>query len=850
MSETEFKIEVRPKIPEKLAGIEKFTDDLMYSWDRGIRGLFYRLDPKLWEEVNHNPKVFLRRVSQAVLNAAAEDHVFIQEFNRVITAYATYHEKSIHPYIENVIDPNTDLIAYFCTEYGFHESFPIYSGGLGILAGDHCKAASDLSLPFIAIGLLYRHGYFTQTIDGEGSQIAHFQTVDFDDLLISPARDQQGKELRTSVNIDNREVSLKIWKAKAGHILLYLLDTDIAENTETDRAITMQLYGGDKEARIQQEIVLGIGGVRALRVLGLKPNVWHINEGHAAFQIIERCSEYVKQGLDFNSALELVAAGTVFTTHTPVAAGHDIFDIEQIKCHFEPYIKSLEIDLDEFLSLGHSPGGGGGFNMTDLAFRGSRFHNGVSKIHGDVASAMEGYIWPQIPHSENPIRHVTNGVHVPTFLAREWVSLFDMRFREWRNELLNNSYWRCIDSIPDHRFWSLRQELKAEMMNSVCQQTISRFERSGHSGAMINRLTHFTSQPESNVLVLGFARRFATYKRATLLLADYDRLVRLLNDPKRPVMIIYAGKAHPNDIPGQELIRTIHEYSLRPELVGKIILLEGYDIALARKLVTGVDVWVNTPEYPMEASGTSGEKAAINGVINLSVLDGWWGEAYNGENGWAIHPHAENFNHEHRNREEASDLMNLIENEIIPMYFDHGNQGYSARWVKMSKASMESCIPRFNSQRMVVDYVNGFYISARDQSRRLSENACQPAKQLAAWKHLVHKKWDQVSIQRIDDFKEVIQHGDILPIKISAYLNGLSYEDVSVECLVGKRNGNKNFEVYDQLLFNYIEQQGENFIFQLDLEPMKPGLNFYKLRIFPHHALLSHRFELGCMIWI
>jgi len=850
MSETIFKLEVRPTIPKALAGLQELASDLLYSWDRGVRGLFYRLDDELWESCNHNPKVFLRRVAQTKLDDAAENNLFMEEYNRVMSVYQAYHNKVINPNIAECLDVENDLVAYFCAEFGLHESFPIYSGGLGILAGDHCKAASDLGLPFVAIGLLYRQGYFKQTIDGCGNQEAHYRSIDFDDLLVTPATNNKGDEVYVSVPLDKREVRLKVWVARAGHIQLYLLDSDLADNAVEDRSITFQLYGGDKNTRIQQEIVLGIGGVRALRALGIQPTVWHINEGHAAFQILERCREYVAQGMDFNSAMELVAGATVFTSHTPVPAGHDIFEGESINHHFTEYSKALGISLNEFHHLGASPSNHGSFNMTVLALHGSRFHNGVSRIHGGVASSMEGYVWPQIPPEENPFSYVTNGVHVPTFLAREWVILFDMRFSQWRNELLNQDYWQCIDTIPDHRFWSLRQELKTQMLGYVNRRTVKRFQRAGYSEAIIKRLTQYTSDPDRNVLVVGFARRFATYKRATLLFSDAERLARILNDPERPVVLMFAGKAHPADIPGQDLIRTLHEFSQRPEFMGKIILLEGYDMALARKLVTGVDVWLNTPEYPLEASGTSGEKAAINGVINLSVLDGWWGEGYDGKNGWPIYPHANQENSELSNQEEAADLFDLMENEIVPMYYDTGSQGYSTDWVQISKASMKSCIPRFNSQRMVVDYVKHFYGKARDQFNRLSPQDGQPAKELAAWKVHIHQNWEHVSIQCNGDYQEQVQQGDALPLQVSAKLNGLSAGDVAVECLVGCLGEDGKFSVREQLLFEHVDKQGGQDIFELKLQPTAAGLNHYKIRMYPSHPLLSHRLELGYMIWV
>jgi len=851
MKPSKFKIEVRPRIPEEMAGIEEMANDLLYSWDRGVRGLFYRLDPQLWESCKHNPKVFLRRVSQKVLEEAADDHVFMEEFTRVQSVYRSYHEKPLHEHFNGHLEIGKDLIAYFCAEFGLHESFPIYSGGLGILAGDHCKAASDMRLPFIGIGLLYRQGYFTQTIDGSGQQMAHYHSIDFDDLLIEHAKDDDGNQIVVSIDLADREVRLSVWEAKAGHIKLYLLDSDREENHKDDRSITFQLYGGDSTTRITQEIVLGIGGVRALRALGLKPTVWHINEGHAAFQIVERCRELVEEGMDFDSALELVAAGTVYTTHTPVPAGHDIFEPALMSRYFTGFVKKLNCPMEHFLELGITPSNHGSFNMTALALRGSRFHNGVSRIHGGIASEMESYVWPQIPADENPIGYVTNGVHIPTFMAREWVNLFDMRFREWRNKFTDQDYWSYrLDEIPDHRFWSLRQELKTQMMEAVSHVTLRRFHRTGYSEAMIRRITQFVSKPERNPLVIGFARRFATYKRATLLFRNPDRLSRLLNNPERPVILIFAGKAHPNDIPGQDLIRAIHDYSLKPEFIGKIILLEGYDIALARKLVMGVDVWLNTPEYPLEASGTSGQKASLNGVVNLSVLDGWWGEGYNGKNGWAIHPHAVTHEIGSHDAEEAFDLFNILENDIVPMYFNTGMHGYSKDWVKVSKESMKSCIPRFNSQRMVSDYVTKYYLPARDQAKLFEEDDCQLAKSLAEWKKKINAHWAGVSIKVAGEYGECIMDGDNLPVQVDANLNGLSENDVAVECLIGVESQTGNFLVHDRFRFNFVKTDGKYHQFELLLKPPMPGLSYYKLRIYPYHKALSHPFETGKMIWV
>ena len=852
MSGTRFSLEVQPHIPAALKQLEDLANDLFYSWDRQVRRLFTRLDQDLWGTSGHNPKTFLRRVSQERLEEAAEDRVFMEDYQRVLAAYDTYHQQSMPDGINKHIDADEDLIAYFCAEFGFHESLPIYSGGLGILAGDHCKAASDLCLPFVGVGILYRQGYFNQTIDEHGTQISHYSPSDFYDLPVTQSLDKEGHPLEIEIDFPGRKVYLHVWCAKAGHIRVYLLDSDLDKNQEHDRIITHQLYGGDRNIRIQQEIVLGIGGVRALRALGIKPTVWHINEGHSAFQILERCREGTLKGFDFACALEVIAAGTVFTTHTPVAAGHDIFDHELITGYFSNYIKALGIDMQQFLQLGATPENHSTFNQTALALRGSRFHNGVSRIHGTVASEMEHYIWPDVPYRENPIRYVTNGVHLQTFLAREWSNLYDMRFgRAWRDELLNEDYWDRVDEIPDHSYWSLRQSLKTELFENVTYRALHQCRRNGCSEVLMDRLTQHVSSGESDILTVGFARRFATYKRATLLFSDPERLSRILKNPERPVLLIFAGKAHPSDVPGQQLIRTIHEFSLLPEFIGHILLLEGYDLALGRKLVTGVDVWLNTPEYPLEASGTSGQKAGMNGVINLSVLDGWWAEGYNGENGWAITPHEPHFEADYRNHEEASELLDLLERKVAPLYYDRNNQGYSEGWVKKSKASMKSCIPNYNSQRMVRDYITNFYAPASRQNRKLCADDYKGARELAAWKAKVNSAWQGVSMRRIDNSRSWLMSGDSLKIEVAVDLGELTADDVVLECIIGTRSDQSSFVEREHISLKPAgkTEQGEA-VFSIDLLPPLSGLQFYKLRLYPSHPLLSHPFETGHIIWL
>jgi len=826
------------------------ANDLMYSWDRSIRSLFHRLDRELWDACGHNPKLFLRRVSQARLDEAAEDRSYLEDYRKVLSGYDSYREHRGRPEFTELFDSEQDLIAYFCLEFGLHESFPIYSGGLGILAGDHCKAASDVGLPFVAIGLLYQMGYFTQTIDGHGhQQVSHTRSHPHD-LPVVPTLTESGEHLTLEIEFPGRILKVRVWTARAGHITLYLLDTNLPENSPEDRAITHQLYGGDREMRLQQELVLGVGGVRALRALGLRPTVWHINEGHAAFQILERCKFRMEEGLDIYAALELVAAGTVFTTHTPVPAGHDIFERHMVERYLADAVRALGVDFEQVYQLGLNSGNG--FNMTCLALRGSRYHNGVSRIHGSVAAQMEAALWPQIPYRENPITHITNGVHLQTFLAREWVSLFDLRFDDWRNELLNEQYWERLEEIPDYHYWSVHKGLKQQLLKEVHRGVTRQQRRNGTSDAVIQHMVRLVdgSHDEEDVLVMGFARRFATYKRALMLFADPGRLARLLNDPQRPVVIVFAGKAHPHDEPGQQLIRQIHDFSMHPDFIGKILLLEGYDMALARLMVTGVDVWLNTPEYPLEASGTSGQKAGLNGAVNLSVLDGWWGEGYNGHNGWGITPRDSRFDHDQRNQEEANDLLNIIEHEVLPTYFRRDGGGYSEDWVALSKASMKSTIPRFNAQRMLRDYVQKLYWPARQQRLRLEANGAQLARDLADWKHRVRNAWGGVSMELMLMPPAHLYHEDKIVLQVRAELNGLQASDVKLECLLGRTDSDGEFQVMQKAELPATGGEERYTHFEIELEPEIAGMQYYKLRMYPYNEALCHPFEMGCMIWI
>ncbi len=846
-----YPLEVRPQLPAALSRLNQLADNLFYSWDRRVRGLFFRMDPALWKRCGHNPTVFLRRVSQARLDQLAADRDFLLQYQDALAAFDAYLEPGPDRPGNAIpgLDPGRDLIAYFCMEYGLHESLQLYSGGLGILAGDHCKAASDLDLPFVAVGLMYRQGYFVQTIDRDGAQQMHYRPVNLDDLAVHPVCDAAGAPLRISVDFPERQVVAAIWKADVGRVRLYLLDTELPENRPEDRGITYQLYGGDRSVRIAQEIILGIGGVRALRALGLNPTVWHINEGHAAFLILERCRELVIGGLRFDAALEAVASATVFTTHTAVPAGHDLFPHALATHHLGTLAAEMGISEARLLALGVSPQGADMFNMTALALRGSRQQNAVSAVHRHVAAEMEAHVWPDVSPVESPLRSVSNGVHIPTFLAREWVAMFDGRCPDWRQHLNDDGFWReTIEAIPNHRYWSLVQSLKSEMLDDLAPYLLAQYERNNFSRGRINAMLETFSSENTRPLILGFARRFATYKRALLIFQDLQRLARLLQDAERPVIMLFAGKAHPQDMPGQTLIRRVHEFASREPFLNRVFLIEGHDIALSRKLVTGVDVWLNTPEFPMEASGTSGQKAAINGGVNLSILDGWWREGFDGRNGWGIEPHGTDLPPEERDRVEAQELLDLLEYEIIPEYFDLGPGGYPPAWVARCKRSMWTVLPRFNAERMVMDYAERMYVPAARQGRLLTAGEGRGAEELAQWKARVSEAWSGVALDWSEPPPSVVSGGRQVCLRVAARLNGLTTDDVVVECLL-QEDGTDPGSLHRHR-FSCTGGEDGAHQFALDLPPPDSGLFRMQIRMYPFHPQLLHRFEMGRMTWL
>ncbi|HEX7052562.1 MAG TPA: alpha-glucan family phosphorylase [Burkholderiales bacterium] len=841
---TRYTLEVNPKIPKRLERLEELAGNLWYSWDRATRALFARLNPPLWDAVGHSPKAMLKRIDEQRLLDAASDPAFLDSLTRVLAAFDAYHAEPPFKQNSGGFRPD-DLVAYFCAEFGLHESLPLYSGGLGILAGDHCKAASDFHLPFVAVGLLYRQGYFVQTIDAEGKQRAEYHDSEFSDLPIRPVL-KDGRELTIELPFPGRRLVCKVWEARIGHVRLYLLDTDLAENSERDRAITYRLYGGDRTTRLEQELVLGVGGVKALAAIGLRPTVWHINEGHAAFMILERLRALVAEGQPADVALEAVAASTIFTTHTPVPAGHDQFNDATVL----PYLKSCFPDI-ETMSLARPPSGGD-FNMTALAIRGSRYQNGVSRIHGRVSQTMLKDYWPGVSPEENPVGYITNGVHVTTFLAPEWSEVLD-RFLGvgWMHRLGYPGIWEKIRDIPDHIFWSVRQDIKARLLHMIRHRVTLHQTRNHASESHIERLLRYCDPAKPNVLTIGFGRRFATYKRATLLFNDLDQFRRIIGDKDRPVVFLFAGKAHPADEPGQELIRQLVHMSGQEEFQGRLLFLEGYDLHIARRLVSGVDVWLNNPVHPLEASGTSGMKAGMNGVINLSILDGWWDEGYDGENGWAIKPASPHLDQHRRDREEARTLYELLIDRVIPLYYKRSEGGYSAQWIHMAKRSMASLLPKYDASRMLGEYVSKYYLPASRQGRRYAAEGYAGARSIAQWKARVRAAWPGVSARRLDTPRTRIEFGETIPVEVAVALNGLEPSDVTVELLLSREGRDPQAVQHVHTLVPAGPlPEGREHRYRLELKPGLSGRLDYRIRIYPKHELLTHPFEPGLTAWV
>jgi starch phosphorylase len=844
------KVSVFPSLPDRITRLHELAYNLWWSWETEAQALYASIDAALWEETNHNPVKFLRSVDQERLNEAANDSTFLAAYDKVLASFDAYMSPDAETWFKrDHAGKKGQVIAYFSAEFGLHEALPIYSGGLGVLSGDHCKAASDLDLPFIGVGFLYPQGYFIQHIDDNGMQQAIYEKVDFAEVPATPALGADGSEVLISVDLPGRTVYAKVWKIQVGRIPIYLMDTDVERNAHQDRELSARLYGGDREMRISQEIVLGIGGVRAVRALGYSPAVWHMNEGHSAFLGLERVREKVQgEGLNFNQAVEAVRANSLFTTHTPVPAGNDTFGFELVEKFFWQYWGQLGINRDRFINFARQElDWGPQYSMTVLAIRLSAYHNGVSKLHGQVSRRMWEFLWPDTPSEQVPIGHVTNGVHTKTWMVQEVKDLYAKHLpSDWREEVDDPATWSDVDAIPDEELWATHVARKHKLVDFVRNRVRQQYLRHGEGPQRINAVD---SLLDPDALTIGFARRFATYKRATLIFWDEERLLAMLNDPQRPLQIVFSGKAHPADEPGKALIQRIFHLSQQPEFAGKIIFVENYDMNIARHLISGVDVWLNNPRRPHEASGTSGEKAAASGVPNLSVLDGWWVEGYNGENGWAIGEERAYKDAETQDEADALSLYRILEDEIIPTYYDRGADGIPHGWVQIMKNSITSCAPEFSMSRMVKDYVNLYYLPAASTGVRYQAGDYTVAKEMAAWKGQIRQRWTNVGIEPRERADMQMAVGQSLELGAQVWLGGLPEEQVAVEIVYGQLDEEGAMIEPSVSAMAEIGHQDAAALYTGSLSAQNSGQIAVGIRTRPTHKDLIHPYELGLSKW-
>ena len=860
------RITVPSVIPTRLARLSDIAGNLWWTWNCEVVEMFSAIDSTLWTDTGANPLAFLQKVDSSRLEALSKDQDFLDMYDNVVTRFDEYMSNTDTWFSNTYPDKKEHMIAYFSAEYGLNETLPIYSGGLGVLSGDHCKSASDLGIPFTGIGLFYRQGYFNQQISSEGIQQTSFSTLNISEMPVSQVVDEKGNPLLINVDFPGRTVYAAIWQIKVGKINLYLLDSDVPANIENDRHITARLYGGDHDTRIQQEILLGIGGVHALELLGIQPTVYHMNEGHSAFLCFEVIRKFMKQqNISFYEAKELLSSSSVFTIHTPVPAGIDVFYHDAMDMYFTAYRESLGISRDEFLSFGRDSGNPYGFNMAVMAMKMASGRNGVSKLHGAVTRRMFNHLWPDVPVDEVPVTHVTNGIHTLTWLSSSLRQLFDKYLpKGWENRLYQRQVWEMIENIPDEELWREHSSLK----KSMAQYINSRI-RTGH---MASNTVKPCKLLDPEALTIGFSRRFATYKRASLIFRDIQRIKRLLNKPNAPVQIVFAGKAHPADKPAQDVIKLINGISEQEGFEGKVVLLENYNMALARILVQSVDVWLNNPRMPLEASGTSGQKAGLNGVLNFSVLDGWWREGYKGNNGWAIGTETVYTNEVYQDNADSESMYEVLEKSLVPLYYDRDENGIPRGWVKMMKESIISLAPYFSTHRMLQDYTEKLYVPAMSNACNLSTTAhtdCQMIIQLAHWKKHVYDNWHAVSVKgagcrtasRCGAGGEGVMPvtagcdlqsapGTEITLDAMVHLGPLKPEDVTVELYYGCIGDNGEIKNGKQLSTQVMEENGGgNYRYAAELVLANSGEYGYQFRVLPSHPLLTDKFELRLVKW-
>lgn len=835
-------VNVKSTLPSELKCLDELAHNMWWAWNYEARNMWKSLDSDLYEEVGHNPVMLLDRLSYERKEAIVKDKAIMESVKQVYKKFRDYMD--VEP------DATRPSVAYFCMEYGINQVVKIYSGGLGMLAGDYMKEASDSNVNMCGVGFLYRYGYFKQTLSMDGQQIAKYDAQNFNSLPVERVLDENGQPMVVDVPYMNYQVHAYVWAMNVGRIKLYLLDTDNDMNSEFDRPITHALYGGDNENRLKQEILLGIGGILTLKKLGIKKEIYHCNEGHAALCNLQRLIDYIKEGLSFNEALELVRASSLYTVHTPVPAGHDYFDESLFGKYMGGYPQMLGITWDEFIGMGrtnpedHSER----FCMSTFACNTCQEVNGVSKLHGWVSQRMFAPIWKGYYPEESHVGYVTNGVHFPTWTATEWRKVYAKYFdKNYIYDQSNESLWHAIYNVPDAEIWETRMALKKKLVNYIREKFAATWlKNQGDPSRVVALLDSITP----NALYIGFCRRFATYKRAHLLFTDLERLSKIVNNPERPVKFIFSGKAHPADGAGQGLIKKIFEMSQRPEFLGKIIFLEDYDMQLARRLVSGVDIWMNTPTRPLEASGTSGEKAEMNGVVNLSVLDGWWVEGYREGAGWALKQERTYQNQGYQDQLDAATIYSLLENEILPLYYNRNEQGFSEGWIKTIKNSIATIAPHYTMKRQLDDYYDKFYSKEAANFKKLAANNNRLAKELAAWKETVAERWDAIRVVSKDDSAlSAAETGKEYTLRYVIDEQGLN-DAVGLELVSIKTDKNGEEHIFSKREFKMVGREGNNYTFEATFEPDVAGAFKSCVRMYPKNENLVHREDFCYVKWL
>ncbi len=837
-------IYIQSDVPEKLAQLKEIANNLWWSWNSEAEALFSRMDPSLWESIKHNPKMLLEKIDYKRLLVLEDDDDFVSDLKKVYNQFRGYMDRAD--------DPEKPAIAYFSMEFGIHPSLKIYSGGLGILAGDYLKEASDSNLNITGVGLLYRYGYFKQKLGPKGEQLPIYDAEDFSRLPINPVLDSAGNHLHVNLVWPGRNVKIRVWEAMVGKVRLVLLDTDIDENSAEDRTVTHFLYGGDNENRLRQELILGIGGIRAIVAMGLKPDIYHSNEGHSAFISLERLRPLIAENhLTFRQAIEAVRSSTLFTTHTPVPAGHDAFDEDLLRKYISHYHSRLNITWDELIALGRCEGDPDKkFNMSYLATRMSQEVNGVSKLHGEVSQGMFNKLWPGYLKEELFIGYVTNGVHHPTWTAPEWRDIYKDLTGNVNFDQTDRTLWEKLYNLEDRKIYEVKTSLKRNLFSNIRKRLQSdMMDKHVSPRSLLNISNHLNEK----ALTIGFARRFATYKRASLLFRDLERLESIVNNPDKPVQFIYAGKAHPHDGGGQDLIKRIYEVSQMPQFSGKVIFLENYDIELAKYLVRGVDIWLNTPTRPLEASGTSGEKAVMNGTIHFSVLDGWWVEGYRAFAGWALPKKRAFENQDLQDDVDAETIYNMLEYEIIPAYYSFNDQGVPVEWISHVKNTMVKIAPEFTMKRMIDDYYEKYYYKLFVRNKYLIANDFEKAKELANWKDDMRAEWDNIevinySFERAGE--NVYRSGQDYKAEIALDVKSIPNVNVGVEFIITHLGKDGQHEFVASEEFKLISCKSGKCLYSATLVPEKAGSFFYGIRIYPKHKDLPHKQDFALLRWI